>query len=278
MATFRRINLNKGGKCLFHTRPPPFFLCQVWRVGCPLSPKSPCGIWPDLYFLRSSYFSLRQNAMPSAVTTGHEPKAENPTNSPLLTREFETLTNVDDIRESLRQLDEQETRIDSFLDRLLSQESELLDALGALEGLRPQLGTLKTKSSSMMSTILKTSRLAEGISDKVRQLDQEQSRTKDCIQYVENVQELKRCVAGIQEAMQHRDYDTAATLLRSASRIDERILHGSLAEFTVITQIILRSRLRTQNPLCSTSSRSSSTTRSFSATSLISRAISSCSR
>lgn len=39
---------------------------------------------------------------------------------------------------------------------------------------RPQLGHLKEESSDMMSTILKTSRLAEGISDKVRQIDLEQ--------------------------------------------------------------------------------------------------------
>ena len=40
--------------------------------------------------------------------------------------------------------------------------------------IRPQLRNLKLDSSQMMNTITKTSRLAEGISDKVRQLDQEQ--------------------------------------------------------------------------------------------------------
>lgn len=34
--------------------------------------------------------------------------------------------------------------------------------------------------------------------------------------------------------MQHKDYDAAAALLQSASRIDHHILHGSLAEFTVV--------------------------------------------
>jgi hypothetical protein len=38
----------------------------------------------------------------------------------------------------------------------------------------PQLGSLNAASSQMTNTINKTSRLAEVISDKVRQLDQEQ--------------------------------------------------------------------------------------------------------
>ncbi|KAI9273055.1 COG4 transport protein-domain-containing protein [Phascolomyces articulosus] len=155
--------------------------------------------------------------------------------SSLLARDFEALTNIDDIRECLRLLDEEETRIDASLDEMLSKESELLEALGTLDVLRPQLRNLKTDSGQMMNTITKTSRLAEGISDKVRQLDQEQSRAKESIHYVEDVQELKRCIAGIQEAMKHKDYDAAASLLQSASKIDQAILNGSLAEFTVPT-------------------------------------------
>ena len=112
---------------------------------------------------------------------------------------------------------------------------------------------MKADSSQMVDIITKTSRLAEGISDKVRQLDQEQvdsmrkihlkknarqlsfkSRAKESIRYVEDVQELKRCIAGIQEAMRHKDYDAAANLLQAASQIDPAILNGSLAEFTVV--------------------------------------------
>ncbi|KAI8138174.1 hypothetical protein BJV82DRAFT_523831 [Fennellomyces sp. T-0311] len=177
--------------------------------------------------------------MPSAVTSSDDPdsnhiKHEHDTEASLLSRNFETLTNIDDIRECLRLLDEEETRIDASLDAMLSQESDLLDALGTLDILRPQLRNLKTDSSQMVNIITKTSRLAEGISDKVRQLDQEQSRAKESIRYVEDVQELKRCIAGIQEAMRHKDYDAAANLLQSASRIDPAILNGSLAEFTVV--------------------------------------------
>lgn len=41
-------------------------------------------------------------------------------------------------------------------------------------------------------------------------------------------------MADMQEAMMRKDYDAAASLLQSASRVDPAILHGSLAEFTVV--------------------------------------------
>lgn len=87
----------------------------------------------------------------------------------------------------------------------------------------------------MIDTVDKTSKLAEVISDKVRQLDQEQSRARQAIQYVEDVQELKYCVATLQEAIQQNEYDEAAVLLQRASKIDPAILNGSLAEFTVVS-------------------------------------------
>lgn len=90
----------------------------------------------------------------------------------------------------------------------------------------------------MVETVDKTSRLAEVISDKVRQLDQEQSRARQAIKYVEDVQELKYCVASLQEAIQRKEYDEAAMLLQRASKIDTHILNGSLAEFTVVCQMI----------------------------------------
>lgn len=94
---------------------------------------------------------------------------------------------------------------------------------------------MKLESNKVIETIDKTSRLAEVISDKVRQLDQEQSRARQAIKYVEDVQELKFCVASLHEAMQKKEYDEAASLLQRASQVDSSILNGSLAEFTVVT-------------------------------------------
>ena len=98
---------------------------------------------------------------------------------------------------------------------------------------RSQLDLIKTNAGQFTTTVNEAARLAEMISDKVRQLDKEQSRAKMAIQHVENVQELKFCVAGLNEAMQKKEYDQAAVLLQRATKIDVSILKGSLAEYTV---------------------------------------------
>lgn len=98
---------------------------------------------------------------------------------------------------------------------------------------RSQLDLIKTNAGQFTTTVNEAARLAEMISDKVRQLDKEQSRAKMAIQHVESVQELKFCVAGLNEAMQKKEYDQAAVLLQRATKIDVSILKGSLAEYTV---------------------------------------------
>ncbi|GAA5799304.1 hypothetical protein HPULCUR_004715 [Helicostylum pulchrum] len=167
--------------------------------------------------------------MPSATSISPDVK------EPLLSKDFESLTNIDEIRECLRLIDEEETRIDTCLDTMLSQEQDLDSSLSILASLGPRLNQLKSNSTRVIDTVDKTSRLAEVISDKVRQLDQEQSRAREAIKYVEDVQELKYCVASLQDAMSKKQYDEAAVLLQRASKIDTAILNGSLAEFTVST-------------------------------------------
>ncbi|KAI9254770.1 hypothetical protein EDC94DRAFT_524475 [Helicostylum pulchrum] len=172
--------------------------------------------------------------MPSATSISPDVK------EPLLSKDFESLTNIDEIRECLRLIDEEETRIDTCLDTMLSQEQDLDSSLSILASLGPRLNQLKSNSTRVIDTVDKTSRLAEVISDKVRQLDQEQSRAREAIKYVEDVQELKYCVASLQDAMSKKQYDEAAVLLQRASKIDTAILNGSLAEFTVVNFFFLQ--------------------------------------
>lgn len=55
---------------------------------------------------------------------------------PIMSRDFESLTNVDEIRECLRLLDQEETRIDVSLDNMLAKETLLEQSLSALDALR----------------------------------------------------------------------------------------------------------------------------------------------
>lgn len=57
------------------------------------------------------------------------------TKESLLSKDFESLTNIDEIRECLRLIDEEETRIDTCLDTMLSQEQDLDSSLSILASL-----------------------------------------------------------------------------------------------------------------------------------------------
>lgn len=54
----------------------------------------------------------------------------------ILDKDFDSLINIDEIRESLRQLDEEENRIDAFLDDILKQESILDASLNSLKAIK----------------------------------------------------------------------------------------------------------------------------------------------
>lgn len=56
--------------------------------------------------------------------------------TPLISTDFKNLTSIDDIRECLRLLDEEETRIDASLDAMLSQETSLTHSLNELKILK----------------------------------------------------------------------------------------------------------------------------------------------
>ncbi|KAI1291602.1 Golgi transport complex subunit 4 [Mortierella claussenii] len=146
---------------------------------------------------------------------------------------IKSLTNLADIQECLRQLELEETQVDVDLDDLLTERESLEASLDKLEVLEPQLGTLQNQSKSLFKIISDTSGLAEGISVKVRQLDLEQSRVQLAIKHVEDVQELKFCISGIQRAMQQSDYEDAARHMHKALGFDKTILEGSFAEISV---------------------------------------------
>jgi conserved oligomeric Golgi complex subunit 4 len=155
--------------------------------------------------------------------------------SELTLSQLQSLTNIDDIQEYLRLLDLEENQVDIDLDSLLERRTYLETELDKLETLRPQLGTLHSKAANLVKIINTTSQVAERISAQVRQLDLEQSRVQQTIKQVEDVQELKSCINGIHNAMQKRDYETAAVFVHRTLKIDEKILTGKFSEVAIPT-------------------------------------------
>ncbi|KAF9167818.1 Golgi transport complex subunit 4 [Actinomortierella ambigua] len=148
-----------------------------------------------------------------------------------------SLTDVAQIQECLKQLEQEESQVDADLDEILADREKLEARLDRLEVLGPQLGNLQGESKAMIKIVTDTATLAETISVKVRQLDLEQSRVQTAIQHVEDVQELKFCISGIQKAMDQQDYEDAARYIHKAMQFDEKVLQGSFAEISVPTAV-----------------------------------------
>ncbi|KAL1916355.1 uncharacterized protein VTP21DRAFT_5972 [Calcarisporiella thermophila] len=172
--------------------------------------------------------------MPSIVTHSSTISSSQDTDiESLLRSDYTQLTDVDDIQECLRLLDEEETQIDADLDELLNSRLVLEEELDRLDVLRPSIGTMRDNASKLLGPIGDTSKLAEKISEKVRVLDLEQSRVKECIKLVDDVRELKTCISGLQQAMAEKDYETASMCVQRARQIDPIVTEGSFAEITV---------------------------------------------
>ncbi|KAJ3046090.1 Golgi transport complex subunit 4 [Rhizophlyctis rosea] len=143
--------------------------------------------------------------------------------------ELRELTDIEDIHRQLRLLNFEETQVDADLDALLQHRGNLEKELQSLELLRPQIGILKNDASTLLNSISGTSQLAEKISDKVRQLDLEQSRVKATIKLVEDIQELKNCANGAQQALRAKDYESAAQHIHRYLRFDPQVIENIFA-------------------------------------------------
>lgn len=112
----------------------------------------------------------------------------------------------------------------------LSYSLQRLDILGAgLSG--PQKG-----ARDLIKMLSDASFVASRISQKVRQLDREQSRVQQSLEYVIQTQELKASIIGIYDATQVRDWESVAQHIHRASKLPTELVTGKFAEVMVPTE------------------------------------------
>ncbi|KAJ1328793.1 hypothetical protein BSLG_010017 [Batrachochytrium salamandrivorans] len=120
------------------------------------------------------------------------------------------LTDIELIKEQLAILKLEEASIDADLDSMLKGQTQVDSTLNTLELLRPQMHSLHTDTDGLLRIIDKTWGIAQGISEKVRQLDLEQSRVKITLELLNIIQELKACAYGAHMAIINSDLETGA--------------------------------------------------------------------
>ncbi|KAI9190863.1 COG4 transport protein-domain-containing protein [Polychytrium aggregatum] len=141
------------------------------------------------------------------------------------------LTDIENIVQQLRIIQEEESQLDNSLDAFLQEKpSRIKAALQPIEPLGHAVVQLKSQASVLAERIHRTTHLADRISSKVRELDLEQSNIQKTIQVVNDLQDLKQCAAGAKAAMDQHDYDQAARFVSKYLGFDASIKSSPILE------------------------------------------------
>ena len=150
---------------------------------------------------------------------------------------LETATSVADIRTALAALHTREDALTSNLENLVASQSDLSRDLLRLDSLRASLGAQVIATRGIATSMLSGAADTAGrLSSTVRNLDLEKTRVEATLRVVEQVAELKACVAGVAGSMgAPQDWEAAAAYLARASRIPDAIVHSGFASAVVPT-------------------------------------------
>ena len=142
-----------------------------------------------------------------------------------------------EIRAALANLHTRESAVTSRLTALVSSQQDLVRSLSRLDNLRAGLGAQVIAARGISNTMLSSaSETASHLSSRVRTLDLEKQRVEDTLRVVEQVAELKACVAGVVGSMgAPQDWEAAAEYIARAARVPEDIVRGGFAAAVVPT-------------------------------------------
>ncbi|KAK3942177.1 COG4 transport protein-domain-containing protein [Diplogelasinospora grovesii] len=144
-----------------------------------------------------------------------------------------------EIRAALAGLHARESSLTGRLDSLMAAQhhQDLSRSLTRLDNLRAGLGAQVIAARGVSNVMLAgASDTAAHLSSRVRTLDLEKQRVEDTLRVVEQVAELKACVAGVVGSMgAPQDWEAAAGYIARAAKVPEDIVRGGFAAAVVPT-------------------------------------------
>jgi conserved oligomeric Golgi complex subunit 4 len=148
-----------------------------------------------------------------------------------------TASSPADVAAALSALHTRESALSHRLDALVSSHADLGRDLARLDALRAQLGAQLIAARSISNTMLAGAADTAGrLSGRVRTLDLEKERVEATLRVVEQVAELKACVAGVVGSMgAPQDWEAAAGYIARTERIPAEIVQSGFANAVVPT-------------------------------------------
>ncbi|CAK7217766.1 Golgi transport complex subunit 4 [Sporothrix eucalyptigena] len=150
---------------------------------------------------------------------------------------LEAATTTGDLRVALAGLHTREDGLRTSLQKMVASHADLSRDLLRLDSLRATLGAQVIATRGIATTMLAGAADTAGrLSSTVRSLDLEKERVEATLKVVEQVAELKACVAGVVGSMGTlQDWEAAAAYLARASRIPTHIVVSGFANAVVPT-------------------------------------------
>ncbi|ESQ37795.1 hypothetical protein EUTSA_v10028369mg [Eutrema salsugineum] len=133
-----------------------------------------------------------------------------------------SLTDVGAMTRLLHECIAYQRSLDSDLDTLLSQRTELDRNLAQLQGSADILDIVKADADHMFGNVRSTCDLADQVSGKVRELDLAQSRVNVTLSRIDAIVERGNCIEGVKTALDSEDYESAATFVQRFLQIDSQ--------------------------------------------------------
>ncbi|CCT70372.1 related to conserved oligomeric golgi complex component 4 [Fusarium fujikuroi IMI 58289] len=154
------------------------------------------------------------------------------------TKDLMAVSSEAELRHVLDQLHEQEDALIYKLDAPMKDSRNLYQDIDGLDSLHGNLDMQLIVARSIHSAILSPAGDTAGrLSTMIRALDMEKRRVEATLMVIEQVMELKTCIAGLIGSMgAPQDWEAAANYLSRASDIPEDIVRGDFA-LTVVPSI-----------------------------------------
>ncbi|WAQ92854.1 hypothetical protein PtA15_17A336 [Puccinia triticina] len=136
---------------------------------------------------------------------------------------------------ALTHLESVECQVDQSLSKLLSSSDRIDSALNTIGEIEPIVQDLSEDAAALHEVVIERAEVAERLSSKVRVLDLEQSRVKDCIDRVQSAAELKDAFNQLFQAIEYADWEAATRHVQRANAIDRAFLTSQFVEAVVPT-------------------------------------------
>lgn len=165
-------------------------------------------------------------------------------------------SSIDELNKTVGQLTIEDDEVTANLDQLVESASRSQsNNVARIQGLQSDMSKILARSETVCNSFKETSSIGAEISSRVKAVDIELSRVRDALQYVENVMTLKTSIAGMQDAMNTRDWEKAAVYISRAIKLPKSLLDSEFTKKMVPTSEMpdypLETLAKSCNSLCS---------------------------